>query len=524
MPVAELKSQLTLDNKPFENSLDKSTEYAKKKAKETEDAFSKVHEHFGEQFAELGGAFVGLASIEGLKELVKGSIEFGAALGDASERLDITTDALQGLGFAFGQGGAKQEDFEKGMLKLNVAIAKARDGDENLIDSFVKLGVSVRSLEHDDPETILLEIADGMKNAKEPTEALAAAMEVLGKSGIKLVPGLKGGSEELEELAARAAKLSKEEIESLKAAGDAWEEFALRVKVYSAKALLHSGELTIGPGLVGKDFPAGYKAGGTLFPGDTGYKKPEDEERPEEGMRHARGRGFNEAELAKIEEQNKEEEEAEKIAEKSLARQQKEWLEIAKITKEIQDTQEETNRIGMTNAEMIVDLEKDRVAWIKEAERLERDEWGMHFKEATEARLQVAKLNKKISEAPRDKDPDEKPFTNSPRGRKFTPEEEAQIDLNEKFPQFKNFITGPFAGGGGLGAGPAGDGLQSGGLDSLGLNGGAHGLVRHGDAAREKAAMKAEKSANAGVESRLDEIKGLLGTSASPVAPKGGQN
>lgn len=506
MPVAELKSVLSNDNKPFMKSMDEATAKGKKTGKEIEKGFNPL-KHVG---SEIAGGFAGALGVGAVIEFTKSIVEMGSELQDAADRLDLSTDALQGLGYAFGQSGAKQEDFEKGMIKLNEAIAKGRDDDQNTIDTFAKLGVTFDDIRKKNPEEILYEIADGMKDAKDPTEALAAAMELLGKSGAKLLPGLKLGANGLIELSAEVMKTSKEDIAALDDLGDAMARFTQNAKVLGAKALLGAWR---GIGAIGAqefqggDFPAGYK-GSRAMAGDVGFVNPNTRgEGLPEGMQLPRGRKLGKEEEEAADERNKQERETEEFVAKNLEQRQRSMEEIRKITEDTWYLERDTGRIGMSSQELIVDLEKERVHWLREAERLESDVFGLHQKDAALARQRVAKITQQIAEVPTEAEPEQK-MTGGPRGRKLTKEDEMLAD----FGAFKDFQTGPFSGGGGLTTG----GLTSGGLNSGGLNGGAGHVIRRGDAAAAKAAEKQAKDDNKGIESRLDTIAGLLQTSSAP--------
>lgn len=233
--MAGINVPVGIKNARFKAGLDEMRGQAKKFAGDVRGEFTSS---FGSIKSSIAGAF-GVGAIVAFTKRV---IDFGSELNDSAERLNLNVESLQGLGYAFGQSGAKQDDFEKGMVKLNQNIDAAREGNETMIRSFEKLGVTWADLATKSPEEILMLIADGMRDAKNPTEALAAAMDILGRAGIKMVPGLRAGADELKRLRDEARKLSEEDVKTLDELGDAVSRYGNKVKVFGAQVLLGLGK------------------------------------------------------------------------------------------------------------------------------------------------------------------------------------------------------------------------------------------------------------------------------------------
>lgn len=520
--TAELQSVLTGDTKPFEKAMDKAVAKSKTTGHEIEKSFNPIHHGL----EEIKHAFIGAFAAEKIIEFGKETFEMGRQLEDASERLNLSTDAVQGLQYAFMRSGATREQFEKGMVKLNQSLDDARDGNEKMIESLRRLGVEEDDIKKKSPEQILYMMADGMKNAKNPTQSLAAAMDLLGKTGFRMIPGLKGGAEELAHLAHEVNKLSEEQVKSLASAGKAVERFTLDLKVMGAQTLLGEppkwlyamvpivaynsralkflyDQLKNPP-----DFPKGYRPNHephVTLPQDeeeeedmpSGSRKPTMSSQTRE-QRHAYAGHI-------LEEERKEEEALAKFMDDDLKHRQEMFLDIQKIEEETWYIERDTARMGMSSAQLIVALEEDRAKWLEKALGYERDISGIHFKDAALARQQSARTQQHIDQMRADEE--EKPKTDH-QG----PGARDAFDRFHKFGVFMNFKTATGKGGGGLTTG----GLTTGSLESGGI-GDVHSRVRHGDAARHKAAVKAEKEKSKGVEGRLDKIIGLLGDDAGPV-------
>lgn len=175
----------------------------------------------------LASAFAGGAVLTGIGMLASGIVQagkdvldFAGNLQDTSEALGVTAEQLQGLESAFMLGGASAEDVKKSLGKLSQAIAEAQQNVGPARDAFDKLGVSFSTISSGDTNAVLMEIANGVRNSSNPVQAYAAALDLLGKSGIKMIPALKGGSDGIKELADASSKLSNQQVADIAAIGD----------------------------------------------------------------------------------------------------------------------------------------------------------------------------------------------------------------------------------------------------------------------------------------------------------------
>jgi hypothetical protein len=179
----------------------------------------------------LAGAFSGAAVLTGIGAIATGVIAFGKSiidfagnLQDTSEQLGVTVEQLQGLHAAFRGGGASAEDVDKAMIKLTENMDTASKSAGPVRDKFDALGISFDQIASGKPHDVIIAFGDAVKNSKNPVETLAAVIDLLGKSGKKLVPDLKQGSEALEEISQKADKISNEDAEKFAKFGDSMTE------------------------------------------------------------------------------------------------------------------------------------------------------------------------------------------------------------------------------------------------------------------------------------------------------------
>ena len=194
-------------------------------------------------FAGLGTKLAGALTFGALAGGVKSLIDFGGALRDSADAVNMNVEALQELHYAFGQSGATGEQVDKALVKLNDSLAAARGGNEAMIASFAKLGVTWEDLHRLTPDELLMKMAAGFKESTDPAAALAAVLDTLGKSGAKMAAGFRQGADELARLRAEASKMSEEEVDKLDAAGDALTKLGNKLKTFFGGGLAGWSEI-----------------------------------------------------------------------------------------------------------------------------------------------------------------------------------------------------------------------------------------------------------------------------------------
>ena len=128
----------------------------------------------------------------------------------AGARVGVSAVEMQELGFAAEQTGASISDVE-GLLKVQARTAdEAAQGTGEAAKAYRRLGVNVRDASGKlKPQTQLLkELADGFRfRVTNDIERAALAQDVFGRSGLKMLPLLKQGSEGIEAFSKEAQDL-----------------------------------------------------------------------------------------------------------------------------------------------------------------------------------------------------------------------------------------------------------------------------------------------------------------------------
>ena len=221
----------TLDDSQFQAGLKNMEKGGKKVEGSLTGSFNSMAKGIG---ASMAAAF----TVQAVVGAAKSILDFVGQLQDQADALGVNTEILQGFQGAMMGSGVSAEKFTKGMATLISSIQQAKQDTGTARDSFAALGIEFDSIANDSPDQILLKIADGLKNAKDPAAAYAAALDLVGKNQINFVAALKGGSAELQKSASQIKTLSDEEVAAIDEIGLAWDKAVLKAKAYAAQALL----------------------------------------------------------------------------------------------------------------------------------------------------------------------------------------------------------------------------------------------------------------------------------------------
>ena len=174
-----------------------------KSAKDTGDAhekFQKVLKGVGIAAAAATAAVV--ATGKAVWDMANKTAEAGDEIDKESQKLQISSDLYQKLGYAMDMSGASIEDVKKGVLNITSALAGMGNGVEGADDKFTALGVSLKDNEGNlkTTESVLLDTIDALASMEDETQRNAAANEIFGKNYTELLPLLNAGADGINDL------------------------------------------------------------------------------------------------------------------------------------------------------------------------------------------------------------------------------------------------------------------------------------------------------------------------------------
>lgn len=201
-------------------------------------AISGLKEAVGKAGAAIGGGLL----VSSLKNMVTDLVEQGSALNDLSQQLGINTDDLQAWQFAAKLNGVEAGELSASLTKLQKNMVDNAKGGAESGGAFQKLGVSLRDAHGNMRDTTEVLYDTGLAIAKLPpgAEQTAAAMEVFGKAGKKLLPLFADGEAGLQKYLGEVERLgggiSGKAVEQLDDLGDNMDR--LEMATTSAKSQL----------------------------------------------------------------------------------------------------------------------------------------------------------------------------------------------------------------------------------------------------------------------------------------------
>jgi len=181
---------------------------------------------FGAGLTAVGATFIGIGAtiLAPLAATTQVFASAGDQLAKMSARTGISVEALSELAFAAEQSGADMETLEGGLRKMQQVLVEAAGGSKSAQESLDLLGLTVADLARLSPDEQFKLIADRLSQMQHPALRTAAALDLFGKSGTRLLPLMANGAQGIEELEARARQLgltmSTEDAKAAEAFGD----------------------------------------------------------------------------------------------------------------------------------------------------------------------------------------------------------------------------------------------------------------------------------------------------------------
>lgn len=128
-------------------------------------------------FAVLAGAAAG----------VKAALDMGGMLSDVAGQTGMTAGKVMLLRTAFDQAGIGADQVGPAINKMQKALAAATSGTGPAAEALAKLGLNATDLANMAPDQAFKTLGEAINGIGNPTERAAAAMEIFGKSGGKML-------------------------------------------------------------------------------------------------------------------------------------------------------------------------------------------------------------------------------------------------------------------------------------------------------------------------------------------------
>lgn len=196
--IGALRAVLSLDSAAFEKGLTQ----AQKGLRD----FDQRAKAIGAGLAAVGAA-VSLVGA-GISLAIRGQLDRADAMGETAEKLGIGVKALSELDYAAKITGVSAEGLETSIRVLSKTMAAAVSGNKGAADLFASVGVAVKDASGAvrPASDVMGDLADVFAKMPDGAEKTALAMKFFGKSGADMLLMLNGGSAQLRDMAAEAAR------------------------------------------------------------------------------------------------------------------------------------------------------------------------------------------------------------------------------------------------------------------------------------------------------------------------------
>jgi hypothetical protein len=197
------------------------------RAKEAENAL-------GKGLLWVAGAAAFLAA--GAGRLTEKIIETNVAILHQSQATGTSAEAFQELSYAAGIAGLSQEEFSVALAHLAKNMQTSKDSTSSTADAFKRLGIKVTDAHGAlrPAEDVIEDMADSFSTMPDSSTKTAAAIEMFGRSGARMIPLLNKGREGLAELRREfqesGAEISGEALKSSEEAEEAFKSLGLTVR------------------------------------------------------------------------------------------------------------------------------------------------------------------------------------------------------------------------------------------------------------------------------------------------------
>ena len=144
----------------------------------------------GTAFSKLGGLIGGLA----IGSFINNLAQSADKIVDLSNAIGVTAGQIAGLGAAFVQNGGEADGAQMAYIRLSKAVHEARDGSDELRETFKNLGVSQEQLRSQDLQGTMRATISALAAMGKTADTTGISMQLLGKANYSVdFQGLNSG-------------------------------------------------------------------------------------------------------------------------------------------------------------------------------------------------------------------------------------------------------------------------------------------------------------------------------------------
>lgn len=143
----------------------------------------------------------------GIALSVRSFVRYGDEVAKMAKRTGLSTEAVSELAHAAEISGASMESLEKGVKRMAKTITDASDGLITYERAFVRIGLTSKELVGLDPEEAFMKIGAAIGGIEDAVIRAAAAQDIFGRAGTRLLPLFAEGAEGIAKMREEAKRL-----------------------------------------------------------------------------------------------------------------------------------------------------------------------------------------------------------------------------------------------------------------------------------------------------------------------------
>jgi hypothetical protein len=189
------------------------------------------------------------AFLAGLHSVTIGVTEFADNAGKAAQRIGTNAESFSTLAFGANTAEVGMEEMEKTLGRLAKKVSELKNGNAAAADTFAELGLTAADFAGKDTAQSFELIAQRIAKVSDGGERVRLAMEIMGKSGARLIPLMKDVAEKgLGALGEEAKKFGAFVSTDMASASEQFDDNLKRIEV-SAQSLSRQMIAGVLPGL-----------------------------------------------------------------------------------------------------------------------------------------------------------------------------------------------------------------------------------------------------------------------------------
>jgi hypothetical protein len=169
---------------------------------------------------------VGAAGVSGFLAATKAMSDMSGEIDDMSQRTGVGVESLSALKFAAEQTGATLDDLGEGFKNINKLISESSQNSEDARKKLAAVGLTIEDIKDLPADKVMERLATAIQSINSPAKQSSAALDLMGKKGLALLPLLKLGSLGIRAFTTEAKKrglvFSEADIKAADEFGDRW--------------------------------------------------------------------------------------------------------------------------------------------------------------------------------------------------------------------------------------------------------------------------------------------------------------